>query len=225
MTAKPAQTLTGIFFSAIDRYRGRPVALKVKRDRRWIPISYAELLTGVHEASIGLRELGVKPGDRVAILSENRPEWAIVDYACLAARCTDVPVYATLPAKQVEYLLRDSGAAVVFVSTRVQRDKIAEIRANLSALRHVVAFDPGLEGPGVLGMAAFLTGGRAALSKWPQWREEAESAEPGDLATIIYTSGTTGEPKGVMLTHGNIASNALGARNTPRSSNAWKKRA
>ncbi len=209
MTEKPAGTLTGIFFTAIDRYRDRPVALKVKRDGRWASISYTELLTRVHEASVGLQELGVNPGDRVAILSENRPEWAIVDYACLAARCTDVPVYATLPAKQVEYILRDSGAVVVFVSNRLQRDKIAEIRDRLPALRHVVAFDPGLESAGVLGMEAFLTGGRAALAKWPGWREEAERAQPGDLATIIYTSGTTGEPKGVMLTHGNIASNVI----------------
>ena len=193
----------------MDRFRDRPVALRVKRDRRWVPIGYAELLTRVHEASIGLLELGVKPGERVAILSENRPEWAVVDYACLTARCTDVPVYATLPAKQVAYILRDSGAVAVFVSTRQQRDKIAEVRASLPALRHVVAFDPGLEGSGVLGMEAFLGGGRAAISRWPQWREEAERAQPGDLATIIYTSGTTGEPKGVMLTHGNIASNVV----------------
>src|SRR6185369_16906917 len=117
------------------------------------------LLARVHEASVGLRELGVKPGDRVAILSENRPEWAIVDYACLAAGCADVPVYATLPAKQVEYILRDSGAVAVFVSTRVQRDKIAEVRGNLPGLRHVVAFDPGLEGPGVLGLESLLTTG------------------------------------------------------------------
>jgi len=209
LTTKPAETLTGIFFAAMDRYGDRAVALRYKRDRRWIPISYADLLTRVHEASVGLLELGVKPGDRVAILSENRPEWAVVDYACLAARCTDVPVYATLPARQVEYILRDSGAVAVFVSNRMQRDKIAEIRASLPALRHVVAFEPGLAGPGVLGLEALLGTGRAALSKWPRWRQDAESAQPGDLATIIYTSGTTGEPKGVMLTHGNIASNVL----------------
>ncbi len=207
MTAGTPDTLTGIFFTAMDRFRDRPVAIRFKRDRRWIPISYADLLARVHEATAGLKELGISPGDRVALLSENRPEWAIVDYACLAARCTDVPVYPSLPAKQVEYILRDSGAVLAFVSTRVQRDKIAEIRARLPALRHVVALDQGLAGPGVLGMDAFMDAGRAALSRWPAWREEAERAAPGDLATIIYTSGTTGEPKGVMLTHGNIASN------------------
>ncbi|HEV8196529.1 MAG TPA: long-chain fatty acid--CoA ligase [Gemmatimonadales bacterium] len=212
MTAQPAETLTGIFFEATDRFRDRSVAMRVKRDRRWIPISYVELRARVHEASIGLRELGVRPGDRVAILSENRPEWAVVDYACLATRCTDVPVYATLPARQVEYILRDSGAVAIFVSTRVQRDKITEIRAHLPALRHVIAMDPGLAGPEVIAMEDFLATGRAALAKWPQWREDAEAARPGDLATIIYTSGTTGEPKGVMLSHGNIASNVITCR-------------
>jgi long-chain acyl-CoA synthetase len=202
-----ASTLTGLFFEAIDRYRERPVALRVKRDRRWIGLSYADLLARVHEVSVGLRELGVAPGDRVALLSENRPEWAIVDYACLAARCTDVPVYPTLPAKQVEYILRDSGAVAAIVSTRIQRDKVAEIRSALPSLKHVIACDPGLEGPGVIGLDALMAQGRAALGKWPGWREEALRAMPDDLATIIYTSGTTGEPKGVMLTHGNIASN------------------
>jgi long-chain acyl-CoA synthetase len=202
-----ASTLTGLFFQAIDRYLERPVALKIKRDRHWVGISYVDLLARVHEASIGLRELGVAPGDRVALLSENRPEWAIVDFACLAARCTDVPVYPTLPSKQVEYILRDSGAIAAVVSTRLQRDKIAEVRAGLPALKHVITCDPGLEGPGVISLESLYARGRNALDKWPRWRDEALGAAPGDLATIIYTSGTTGEPKGVMLTHGNIASN------------------
>ena len=203
----PGSTLTALFFEAIDRYRARPVALKVKRDRSWVGLSYIDLLARVHEASIGLRELGVSPGDRVALLSENRPEWAIIDFACLTARCTDVPIYPTLPAKQVEYILRDSGAVAAIVSNRVQRDKVAEVRARLPALKHVIACDPGLEAPDVIGMETLLGRGRAALNKWPNWREEALGAGPDDLATIIYTSGTTGEPKGVMLTHGNIASN------------------
>ena len=202
-----ARTLNELFFGASDRYRSRPAALRVKRDGRWRTISYAELFERVHEACAALRELGIAPGDRLAILSENRPEWAITDYACLAARCADVPVYPTLPAKQVEYLLRDSAAVAVCVSTRVQLEKIREIRDTLPALRHVIAFEPGLEGPGVLGFDSLLARGRAAMAKYPSWREDALRVAPGDLATIIYTSGTTGEPKGVMLTHGNIASN------------------
>jgi long-chain acyl-CoA synthetase len=200
-------TLTQIFFGAADRFRDRPVALRVKQGGRWLPLSHAELLKQVHAVSSGLLELGIRPGERVAILSENRPEWAISDFACLAARCVDVPVYPTLPAKQVAYILRDSGAVAICVSSRVQLDKLLEIRAELSELRHVIGFDPGLEGPGVLGFETLAARGEQALASRPRWREDALTAKPDDLATIIYTSGTTGEPKGVMLTHGNIASN------------------
>jgi long-chain acyl-CoA synthetase len=203
------RTLTELFFGASDRFRGRPVALRVKREGGWRAISYADLLDQVHAASAGLLDLGLGPGDRVAILSENRPEWAITDYACLAARCADVPVYPTLPAKQVEYILRDSGAAAVCVSSRKQLDKVQEIRERLPGIRHVIAFDAGLDGADVISFEAFLARGRAARSKWPEWRAGALSVTPDDLATLIYTSGTTGEPKGVMLTHGNITSNVV----------------
>ena len=203
------RTLNDIFFGTSDRFRDRPVALRHKQGERWLPISYAELLERVHAVSAGLLDLGIVPGDRVALLSENRPEWAITDYACLAARCADVPVYPSLPAKQIEYILRDAGAVAVCVSTRTQLDKILEIRASLPGLRQVIAFDPGLEGDGVLGFEALMARGRAARAKWPAWREDALAAAPDDLATLIYTSGTTGEPKGVMLTHGNITSNVV----------------
>jgi long-chain acyl-CoA synthetase len=206
------RTLNDIFFGASARYHDRPVALRYKQGGAWLPISYAELLERVHAASAGLLDLGLNAGDRVALLSENRPEWAITDYACLAARCADVPVYPSLPAKQIEYILRDSGAAAVCVSTRKQLDKILEIRGALPGLRQVIAFDAGLEGDGVLGFEALLSRGRRALGKWPRWRDDALAAAPDDLATLIYTSGTTGEPKGVMLTHGNITSNVVASR-------------
>ena len=203
------RTLNDIFFGTSDRFRDRPVALRSKQDGRWLPISYADLLERVHAVSAGLLDLGIVPGDRVALLSENRPEWAITDYACLAARCADVPVYPSLPAKQIEYILRDAGAVAVCVSTRSQLDKILEIRGSLPRLRQVIGFDRELEGDGVLGFEALMTRGRAARGKWPAWREDALAAGPDDLATLIYTSGTTGEPKGVMLTHGNITSNVV----------------
>ena len=201
------QTLSEIFFGTADRFRDRPVALRAKRDGRWVALSHAELFEQVRGVSLGLLELGIAPGERVAILSENRPEWAITDYACLAARCADVAVYATLPAKQVEYILHDSGAVAACVSTRAQLDKLQSVRASLPALRHVIAFDPGLQGAGVLGFAELCARGQAAVAKYPRWREDALAVRPDDLATLIYTSGTTGDPKGVMLSHGNIASN------------------
>ena len=200
-------TLTELFFATAERFRGRPVALAAKRDGRWITLSHAELLERVQACCCALRELGLAPGDRVAILSENRPEWAITDYACLAARCVDVPVYPTLPAKQVEYILRDSGAVVVCVSTAAQLAKLREVRGALPAIRQVIGFDAGLSGPDVLGFEALLARGREALPRHPDWRSDALTVRAEDLATIIYTSGTTGEPKGVMLSHGNIASN------------------
>jgi len=201
------RTLTELFFGAVDRFGGRPAALRVKQHDRWVSISTAELLDRVRAASLGFLELGLSPGDRVAILSENRPEWAITDYACLAARCVDVAVYPTLTPKQIEYILRDSGASAICLSTQAQLDKVQQIRAALPSLRHVIGFDAGLGGPDVLGYEELLGRGRAAVEKYPRWRENALRASADDLATLIYTSGTTGDPKGVMLTHGNLASN------------------
>ena len=202
-----ARTLTALFFGAIERYGDRPAALRHKSQGSWVSITHAELLDRVHANSIGLAELGVARGDRVAILSENRPEWAIADYACLTAGCTDVPIYSTLPAKQVAYILRDAGAVAVFVSNAEQLAKVQEIRGELPGLRHVIAFDADATGGGVTPLARLEEQGRAARSRHPDWRSRALETQPDDLATLIYTSGTTGDPKGVMLTHWNIASN------------------
>ncbi|HEX3235314.1 MAG TPA: long-chain fatty acid--CoA ligase [Gemmatimonadales bacterium] len=181
--------------------------MRAKRDGRWVALSYTEFAEQVEDFSIGLLELGVSPGDRLAILSENRPEWAIADYACLAARCTDVPIYPTLPARQAEYILRDSGSVAVLVSSAAQLEKLRAVRDRLPAIRHVIALDQAAPERGVLGWSEVLARGQAARLRYPDWRAAALRAAPEDLATIIYTSGTTGDPKGVMLTHGNIASN------------------
>ena len=191
----------------MQRFAGRPVAMRIRRDGRWTELSYRDLAERVHAASLGLRELGLHDGDRVAILSENRPEWAIADFACLAARCADVPIYPTLPARQAEYILRDAGAAAVLVSSPAQLEKVLAIRDRLPSLRHVVAFDPDARAPGVLGFEDLLACGRSAAARHPDWQARALAAAPDDLATLIYTSGTTGDPKGVMLSHRNIASN------------------
>jgi long-chain acyl-CoA synthetase len=179
--------------------------LRIRREGRWVEYSYAQVAEQVQDLSLGLLELGVRPGDRVAILSENRPEWAIADYACLASCCTDVPIYPTLPAKQVEYILRDSGAVAVLVSTGAQVEKVLTIRDHIPALAHVIGMDG--RGTGVLAYADVLARGRAARGRYGDWRARALQVTADQLATLIYTSGTTGDPKGVMLTHGNIASN------------------
>ncbi len=205
------RTLTELFFTAMDTYRDRPVAMRSKAGGHWQDLSYREVLERTRALSVGLLELGIEAGDRIAILSENRPEWAIADYAVLAARCPDVPVYPTLPPRQIEYVLRDSGAALVFASTQAQLDKILSIRDRLPSLRFVVAFDAAAHGPGVLSLDEVHGRGRTAADRYADWRGRALEATADDLATIIYTSGTTGDPKGVMLTHGNIASNVASA--------------
>jgi long-chain acyl-CoA synthetase len=209
--ASSPRTLTELFFGAIDRHGNLPVAMRARREGRWADISHRELAERVQHLSLGLRALGIAAGERVAILSENRPEWAIADYACLTARCTDVPIYPTLPARQIEYILRDAGVSAILVSNAVQLAKVASARERLPALRQVIAFDPDLAGPGVTSLAEVEERGAAMQSQAPAWRAEAQAVDPDDVATIIYTSGTTGDPKGVMLTHGNIASNVTGA--------------
>ena len=205
-----ATTLNELFFGSIEDFGHRPVAMRVKRGGAWVDLSYQDLLRQVRAVSMGLGELGVRPGDRVGLLSENRPEWAIADYACLTARCADVPVYPTLPARQIEYILRDSGAVAIFVSSAAQLEKVLAIRSQLPQLRHIIAFDPSLTDEDVVSLDALMTRGREVENgRVAAWRASALTATAADLATLIYTSGTTGAPKGVMLSHGNITSNVM----------------
>ncbi|MBA3445305.1 MAG: long-chain fatty acid--CoA ligase [Gemmatimonadales bacterium] len=205
--AATARTLNELLFGALDRFGSRPVAMRAKQAGSWIELSYRDVAERIQDLSLGLLAIGVSPGDRVAILSENRPEWAIADYACLTACCTDVPIYPTLPAKQVEHNLSDSGAVAAFVSTRLQLEKLLAVRERLPRLRHIIAFDPDVSGPGVLSLEEVYARGRGVRPERGSWRPDALRVRPEDVATIIYTSGTTGEMKGVMLTHGNITSN------------------
>ena len=202
-------TLVRLFFDAVERQAGLAAAYRHKAGGRWMSLSHREVEERVRAISLALRELGVRPGDRVSILSENRPEWAITDYACLCARAADVPIYPTLPAKQVEYILRDSDAAVVFCSTPAQLAKVLEVRGALPALRHVVVFDANARQEGVRTFADLEALGRGVVAKYPQFRAEALAVEPDQLATLIYTSGTTGDPKGVMLSHNDLWSNVV----------------
>lgn len=166
-------------------------------------------MEGVARLALAWRALGIDRGDRVAILSENRPEWMITDYAVLGAGGVVVPIYTTLSAAQMEYILSNSGAKGIVVSTPELLERIASIRARLPRLSHVVLMDePAPADNGVLSFRDLVRQGRDLRLKDPDaFRRIAASAEPTDLASIIYTSGTTGPPKGVMLSHGNFASN------------------
>ncbi len=130
MSASP-RTLTELFFDAVDRYANHAAAFRYKADGVWRDVTHKEAAARVQALSLGLRELGLGAGEKVAILAETRLEWALTDYACLCTRTTDVPIYPTLPANQVEYILRDAGAAAVFCSTAAQVEKIRAVRGGL----------------------------------------------------------------------------------------------
>lgn len=204
------RTLCEIFYRSVDTYR-KPDHLRRKKDGAWRAISSDEFRKSVEELSSGLRALGIQKGDKVAILSENRPEWAYADLATLAAGAVDVPIYSTLTPQQVLYILNDSKARAIFVSNAAQAAKVIEVRAEAKHLEHVIRMDETvIEGTRSLDEVRAL--GRPPLQKDPQAvRSRAAEVKAGDLATLIYTSGTTGDPKGVMLTHGNLVSNLLGS--------------
>jgi long-chain acyl-CoA synthetase len=181
-------------------------ALTAREGKEWKTLTYRELRTEVRRFSVGLRTLGLERGDRVAILSENRTEWAIADLACLAAAGVTVPIYSTLPPPQVAHILTDSGAKIVIVSDKKQRAKIDEIRAQCPDLLHVVVMDEDAAVEGVLTFQDILKrGDEAAASLEETYEVRRGSVTPRDLMCLIYTSGTTGNPKGAMLTHGNMA--------------------
>lgn len=205
-------TLNELFFNSIQKF-DRPDALQFNQNGKYKGVSHREVAARVQRTALGLGTLGIAKGDRVAILSENRPEWAISDYACLTSGFTDVPIYPTLPADQIAYILQDSGAVAIFVSSLEQAVKVSAVRHEVPSLKHVISFD-------LIGDAVDMTisdvekRGAAAenADSIARYREIANAVKPDDLATLIYTSGTTGAPKGVMLTHDNIHSNVEATR-------------
>ncbi len=178
----------------------------------WRDISSAEVYGRVRALAHALAGWGVGKGDRVALLSENRWEWPVTDFAVLALGAVDVPLYMTLTPEQVGYMLHDSGAKVAVVSNQEQYEKVCAVcnAGAAPALEHVVVMDEG-KFEMATSFATLLGQSPAMLAEGAGHDAEFDAmvaeAQPDDLATIIYTSGTTGEPKGVMLTHGNLASN------------------
>ncbi len=171
----------------------------------WHPIASDDLMARVYTLARAFASWGIGKGDRIAILAENRWEWPVVDFAALSLGAVDVPIYPTLTAEQVSVLLNDSGARIAVVSTETQYRKVASIRHQTQLERIVVMDDiEGLES--TLTVTALSTLLREVVAAPEGWPSNAP-VTPQDLATLIYTSGTTGESKGVMLTHGNIASN------------------
>ena len=192
----------------LERATGRgstAVMMGQEADGTWKPISSDELYGRVRALADVFRGWGVGKGDRVAILSENRWEWPVTDFATLAIGAVDVPLYPTLTPEQIGYMLRDSGAKVAVLSSREQYDKLAAA-GDLPELEHVVVMDAG-ELANAESFGALMNGAKARQQRDAGFDGMLKTIKPEDLATIIYTSGTTGEPKGVMLTHGNLTSN------------------
>ncbi len=175
-------------------------------DRR---LSTEEFFRTTSALAEGLVRLGVGKGDRIMLLSDNRPEWHMVDLACLDLGAVDVPVYGTLTAEQIAYQANDSGAVAAVVDTSVQLEKFLAIRDRCPTLKHVVQID-GSPPDGVLELNEIISAGDTGGAGERFWKRAA-AVDESQLATIIYTSGTTGEPKGVMLSHRNLVQNVLAA--------------
>ncbi|HEX8706797.1 MAG TPA: long-chain fatty acid--CoA ligase [Pyrinomonadaceae bacterium] len=193
------------------RLHNKADALNYKRDGAWQAIPSAQMLARARNIALGLHSLGIRHGDRVALLSENCPEWTLADAGCLIAGAIDVPIYPTLTPSQVCYILKDSGARVLFISNRAKFDQLENVLGGCTELEKIIFFD-GHEAidPNMLKLSEVEERGRKLGVREPGLVAElARSVQPGDLATIIYTSGTTGEPKGVMLTHSNLTTNLI----------------
>lgn len=205
-------TLADLIFDTLERHRGEPARLARRPDGTWTSLTHAEVAERAREMALGLRSLGYGRGDRVAIISDTRLEWALADFALVTAGAVSVPVYPSLPADQTRYILEDAGARAVFVEDEEQLEKIRGVREDLSELDRVFVLTPGDErdDAGEMSLEALREEGRKADPGLREsWEDHAREAEPDDLATLIYTSGTTGAPKGVMLSHDNFYSNVL----------------
>jgi long-chain acyl-CoA synthetase len=196
------RTLTEVFFVAAGH--DKPDCLLHKVGGEFRPISTGEVVDRVQRLAKALRELGVGRGDRVALMAENGPHWPVIDFAALCSGAVLVPIYPTLLPDGAAYIVNDSGSKVLFVQGQERLDGLLALRHEMPQLQHVVRVD-GAAGEGFTSLDALLE--RGAGFDRAAFEAEAKKAQPDDLATFIYTSGTTGNPKGVMLTHGNLASN------------------
>ena len=221
-TTVPINTLNDLFLRVAAAASARALLWQDEAEQ-WQPLSSDQIYQRVRAVAEALLEWGIKKGDRIAIISENRWEWAVIDFATLAIGAVDVPLYATLTGAQMAEILRDSGCRVAFISSRPLFDKVAAVRES-TRLERVVLMDAIVTDTALTAAAAAsdAAGGLKGAVPFSSLIAGADvrkadrdvvfdalvrSVSAKDLATLIYTSGTTGEPKGVMLTHGNIASN------------------
>jgi long-chain acyl-CoA synthetase len=198
-------------FEHVQRVHPRPDTLNYKSGGRWVSISAEQMLSRVRHIAGGLYSLGVRRGDRVAILSESRPEWTMTDAGCMFAGAIDVPIYPTLMPPQVRYILKDAGARVLVIQDEEKFLQIQEILSECPTVEYLVFIEtPSRETTNSISLDELEAIGRAHEANQPDFINTlAHQINADELATIIYTSGTTGEPKGVMLTHSNLVSNLI----------------
>lgn len=214
-SAQALSTLPAVCLEAIARHN-KTDAVSEKREGQWVHISAEEFVRRVRYVALGLGHLGIKAGDRVALISENRPEWSIADLAILSVGAVTVPLYTTQSVDQIRFILTDSGARALLISGGRVLNHAREGFAELNQLEHIVLFDA--ESTGEIEQAVTLENiearGAAIDGKdATAFDKLIVRGRADDLATIIYTSGTTGEPKGVMLTHENFISNVRAITN------------
>jgi long-chain acyl-CoA synthetase len=220
VTAEPeiaVRTIADLPFHVLGRFQ-KAMAMARVRGATVEGFSSKELFERVRDLSLGLSALGLSRGDRVALIAESRPEWILTDLAVATAGAVTVPIYPTLSAAQARYILQDCGARIAVVSTPAQLEKVQAVRHQLPAIEAVILMDTtpsdtAAATPSVLSFDELRERGHARMvAEWGvarEFRDAARAVKPDDLATIIYTSGTTGEPKGVMLTHGNLVANMM----------------
>lgn len=205
------RVLADLFVRSAEKLRVEK-ALNFKRDGNWKSISSAELAERAGHIALGLNTLGLQKGDRVAIMSNNSPEWTLTDVGCQFGGIVNVPIYTTLAPNSVSYILNDAEARILFIEDREMYDRVADALGECPALEKIVFFDKAdMEvADGAISLDHLEVMGRTIQGDQPELLERLRSAvEPTDVATLIYTSGTTGEPKGVMLSHNNIISNVI----------------
>jgi long-chain acyl-CoA synthetase len=205
-------TLVDLFLYPIRRHPESTAFIVRRGQDDWQHLSYRDVEEIARDVALALRSLGLERGDRVAIISATRCEWALADFALIMAGLIGVPVYDSLTSRQIAYILRDAGVRAAFVADSEQFAKLVEAAPEVPSLRHAIAFDPVDPGGApfkVMSWEDLLEQGRGLVSLHEGYEAYARQTEPGELATLIYTSGTTGPPKGVMLSHNNLYSNAV----------------
>ena len=205
-------TIPEMFIKICRKYGNSKAAYKFKRDGKYVSLTHEALRENVENFAMGLMDLGIRAGDRVGIISENRIEWIVADYAITGLGAIDVPIFPTLTSKQEEYIFNDCQATALLVSNNFQLGKVMEFKDNIPSIRHIIVMNNEFDtrDPAVKSMTSVIKRGSEIKAKEERemfFEDLCSKSKPDDVLTLIYTSGTTGNPKGVMLTNKNLVSN------------------